>query len=92
MSVDPKSALSKQIGGSHYKGYEIEPKVFFIKNQIPGHKTCIIERILRYDHPTGKGLEDLEKIKHEVDLIIEIEGWRKTGAGIPTAKKKGWHP
>jgi len=71
------SALNTQVGGSHYKQYKIQPKEFFIKNQIPSHKATIIERILRYDHPTGKGMEDLEKIKHEVDLIIEIEGWDK---------------
>ena len=30
---------------------------------------------MRYDLPTGKGLEDLNKIKHEIDLIISLEGW-----------------
>jgi hypothetical protein len=67
------SALDKQVGGSHYKSYKIQPYEFFIKNQIPHHKAAIIRRILRYDHPTGKGIEDLEKIKHEVDLIIELD-------------------
>jgi hypothetical protein len=67
------SALDTQVGGDHYKDYAIQPKVFFILNQIPGHKTSICERILRYDHPTGKGREDLMKIKHEVDLILEID-------------------
>ena len=71
------SALDEQIGGSHYKQYKIQPYEFFLKNQIPHHKAAIIRRILRYDHPTGKGMEDLEKIKHEVDLIVEIEGWDK---------------
>ena len=72
-----KSALNRQVGGSHYKSYAIQPYVFFLKNRIPHHKAAIIRRILRYDHPTGSGLEDLEKIKHEVDMIIELEGWRK---------------
>lgn len=69
------SALDKQVGGNHYKSYVIQPYEFFIKNKIPHHKAAIIRRILRYDHPTGKGLEDLEKIRHELDLIIELEGW-----------------
>ena len=68
--------LHKQVGGSHYKNYVVPPYLFFLKNQIPHHKAAIIRRILRYDHPTGKGLQDLEKIRHELDLIIEIEGWR----------------
>jgi len=70
-------ASSKQVGGSHYKHYKIQPYEFFIKNQIPHHKAAIIRRILRYDHPTGAGLEDLKKIKHEIDLIIEFEGWKE---------------
>ena len=67
------SELDKQVGGSHYKHYKIQPYEFFMANQIPHHKAAIIRRILRYDHPTGKGREDLEKIKHEVDLILELD-------------------
>jgi len=67
-----KSALDTQVGGNHYKKYRVQPKEFFIANGIQAHKATIIERILRYDSPTGKGMEDLEKIKHEVDLIIDI--------------------
>jgi hypothetical protein len=68
-------ATDKQIGGSHYRHYKIQPYEFFLANQIPHHKAAIIRRILRYDHPTGKGREDLEKIKHEIELIIELEKW-----------------
>ena len=67
------SAFEKQVGGSHYKEYKIQPYEFFFCNRIPHHKAAIIRRILRYDHPTGRGKEDLEKIKHEVDLIMELE-------------------
>lgn len=42
-----------------------------------GRTNLIIRRILRYDHPTGKGVEDLQKIKHEVDLILELLGAAK---------------
>jgi len=73
--VKPSSALERQVGGNHYKDCVIQPYEFFIKNNIPHHKAAIIRRILRYDHPTGKGREDLEKIRHELDLIIEIQGW-----------------
>jgi hypothetical protein len=69
------SALDEQIGGSHYKDYKVQPYWFFLVNQIPHHKAAIIRRILRYDHPTGGGLKDLMKIKHEIDLIIELEKW-----------------
>ena len=72
---EESSALNRQIGGNHYKQYKIQPYIFFMENQIPHHKAAIIRRILRYDHKSGKGREDLEKIKHEVDLILEIEKW-----------------
>ncbi len=64
-----------QVGGAHYKQYAIQPYEFFFKNSIPHHKAAIIRRILRYDHPTGKGREDLEKIKHEIDLILDL--WKE---------------
>lgn len=67
------TALDRQVGGSHYKDYVIQPYVFFLANQIPHHKAAIIRRILRYDHPTGKGVEDLDKIIHEIELIKELD-------------------
>ena len=70
-------AFDKQVGGSHYKQFEIQPYEFFFKNKLPHHKAAIIRRIMRYDHSTGKGLEDLQKIQHEIDLIIELEGYEK---------------
>lgn len=69
-----KPALGQMIGGSHYLDFKIQPFEFFMANQVPFHKADIIKRILRYDKLTGKGLEDLKKIKHEIDLIIQIEG------------------
>lgn len=70
-----ESAFDSQVGGSHYKDFKIEPYKFFFENNIPHHKAAIIRRILRFDHPTGKGLQDLQKIKHEVDLIVELMGY-----------------
>lgn len=78
MSRDPK-ASDQQVGGSHYKDYEISPYLFLLKNKIPHHKAAIIRRILRYDHPTGHGIVDLNKCKHEIDLIIEYDGLEEKG-------------
>jgi len=83
-----ESALCRQVGGSHYQGFTLSPYVFFIENQIPHHKASIIRRILRYDHKTGKGLEDLRKIQHELELIIEIEGWEKDNQGSIDGEEK----
>ena len=71
-STKPTSAFDRQVGGSHYKQYAIQPYEFFFHNNIPHHKAAIIRRILRYDHETGQGLTDLKKIIHEVELIMEL--------------------
>lgn len=67
------SAMAIQVGGSHYKDFKPEPFEFFHTNNIPFHKADIIKRILRYDKPTGKGHEDLRKIIHECQMIMELE-------------------
>lgn len=69
-------ASDKQIGGEHYKNFAIQPFEFFIKNSLPFHKADIIKRIMRYDLPGGKGLEDLAKVIHEIEMIIEFERWK----------------
>lgn len=70
-----KSALDIQLYGNHYKNFKIQPFEFFHANQLPFHKADIIKRIMRYDLPTGKGKQDLEKIIHEVQMIMELEGY-----------------
>lgn len=69
-----KGALETQIGGDHYKKWTIQPIEFITKNKLSFLQGCIVKRIVRYNQNGGKGLQDLEKIKHEIDLIIELEG------------------
>jgi len=76
--VEPQiSAFDRQVGGNYYKQYQIQPYEFFFKNKITHEKAAIIRRILRYDQPGGKGLQDLEKIMHECQLLIELNGFRE---------------
>lgn len=63
------SALDIQIGGSHYKGFAIQPVEFIHKNRLGFLEGCVIKRVCRFGQPTGKGLQDLEKILHELDLL-----------------------
>ena len=69
------SALKEQVGGQHYKCFEIQPIEFITKNRLSFLQGDIIKRTCRYNKDGGKGLQDLEKIKHEIDLIIELESW-----------------
>jgi hypothetical protein len=64
--------LEMQVGGSHYKEFAIQPVEFITRNNLGFLEGCIIKRICRWK---GKdGIQDLEKIKHEVDLLIKLTG------------------
>ncbi len=67
------NALVKQVGGNHYKDFKIQPVEFATKNNLSFLQGCIVKRICRYNLPTGKGKEDIEKIRHELDLILELD-------------------
>jgi hypothetical protein len=67
------SALDRQEGGDHYQVNEIQPIEYIYKNEMGFLEGCIIKRISRHDKDGGKGLEDLKKIIHEVELLMELE-------------------
>ena len=66
---DLKKADEKQIGGSHYKQFVIQPWTFIRKNGLNPLQANIIKYVCRY-LSKGKAIEDLEKIKHYCDLEI----------------------
>ncbi|MEK9894800.1 MAG: DUF3310 domain-containing protein [Burkholderiaceae bacterium] len=67
-----KSALDYQIGGDHYKDMAIQPVVFIHANKLPFLDGDIVKRICRW-RKKENGILDLEKIKQECDLLIELE-------------------
>ena len=70
-SVNESSkALDRQVGGTHYKNFKIEPLEFFVANGVPYAEASIIKYILRYK--TNR-LQDLEKAKHVLEYLIEEE-------------------
>lgn len=73
-------ALKRQVGGGHYKGKKIQPVEYIHANNLNFLEGCIVKRITRW-RDKGAGFEDLEKIKHEVDLLIDME--KKHGKGNP---------
>jgi hypothetical protein len=68
----PINALNVQVSGDHYKSMKIQPVEFITANNLSFLEGCIVKRISRWR--SKDGLRDLEKIKHEVDLLIELEG------------------
>ena len=59
----------KQIGGSHYQKYKIQPSKFVIENELLYPEGCAIKYIIRHQDKNGK--EDLKKAIHFIEMIIE---------------------
>ena len=65
------SALDKQVSGSHYKELVIQPIQFIHANNIPFMEANVIKYICR--HKTKNVLADLQKAKHYIELLMELE-------------------
>jgi|TARA_E500000318_G_scaffold98086_1_gene99153 hypothetical protein len=63
------SAYKKQIGGSHYKKYVIQPSKFVIENELLYPEGCAIKYIIRHRDKGKK--QDLLKAIHFIEMIIE---------------------
>ena len=63
------NAYDKQIGGSHYQNFKIQPSKFVIENELLYPEGCVIKYILRHRLKGKK--EDLKKAIHFIEMIIE---------------------
>ena len=73
-AIVPASALDKQVAGNHYKTKKIQPVEYIHANNLGFLEGCIVKRITRWrDKPAESRFQDLEKIKHEIYLLIELE-------------------
>lgn len=64
-------ALDIQEGGGHYKSIPIQPVEYMHANNIPFIEGCIIKYASR--HRTKNGAEDIRKIIHFAQLLLELE-------------------
>ena len=69
------SALDAQVGGSHYKDMAIQPAKFLHANNIPYLEGCAIKYLCRWRNKNG--VQDLEKAKHYIELLIQLESEKK---------------
>ena len=67
----PLSAFDTQRGGEHYKQLAIQPMLYSFKNKLDPAQHTAIKYITRFRSKGGR--EDLEKAKHVIDLLIEME-------------------
>lgn len=74
MTQHNSSALDVQVAGAHYRSKKIQPVEYIHANNLNFLEGCIVKRITRWrDKPAEDKFQDLHKIKHEVDLLIELE-------------------
>ena len=73
ITMEP-SALDVQVAGNHYKDKPIQPVEYISANNLNFLEGCVVKRITRWrEKPVEKRFDDLHKIKHEIDLLIEME-------------------
>ena len=65
------SALDTQVAGSHYKTLKIQPVEFIYANGIGYAEGNVIKYLTRWKDKGG--IADLEKAKHYIELLIELE-------------------
>ena len=56
----------RQVGGSHYKRFSIQPYEFISKNDLSFFQGNVIKYVCRYKNKNG--IEDIEKIIHYCEL------------------------
>ena len=81
--TEKESALDVQVGGDHYKRFKIQPIEFIHANKIGYIEGNVIKYICRHDFKDG--VKDLEKIKHFIDLLIELEYSREEKVNLSCA-------
>lgn len=69
--ISTSTALDVQVGGSHYKDLKIQPIEFIHANNIPFMEGNCIKYLCR--HRQKKGAEDIRKVIHYCNLILELE-------------------
>ena len=65
----------KQIGGTHYKDMKIQPSEFINENKLLFAEGNAIKYICR--HASKGEVQDLEKAKHYIDMIIDRDYGRQ---------------
>lgn len=65
------SANDKQVGGEHYKKLDPQPWDIFAAWGLDWFRATIIKYVVR--SPDKGGVQDLEKARHVLDKLIEIE-------------------
>ena len=77
MIAQSTNALDVQVDGNHYKDQAIQPVEYIHANGIGYMEGNVIKYVSRWRKKNG--IKDLEKAKHYIELLIELEA-RKCSA------------
>ena len=69
--MSTENPLTTQVNGDHYVRMAIQPVEFIHANSIPFIEGNVIKYVTRWRQKNG--LKDLEKAKHYIELLIELE-------------------
>ena len=69
--AEDRKASQIQIGGGHYRDFAIQPSEFIHRNGLGFLEGNVIKYVCR--HARKNGLQDLQKARHYIDLLIEWE-------------------
>jgi len=64
-------ALDVQVAGSHYKNMKIQPVEYIHANGLGYFEGNVVKYVSRWR--SKNGVKDLEKAKHYIDLLIELD-------------------
>lgn len=65
-------ATQEQIGGNHYKQFELQPAEISHRNKLTFLEGSVVKRMHRHSRG-GKGIQDLKKAIHEIRLIAKFD-------------------
>jgi hypothetical protein len=71
------SSLDMQVAGGHYKDLKIQPVEFIHANGIGYFEGNVIKYVSRWR--AKGGVADLEKARHYIDMLIELERRKDDG-------------
>lgn len=67
-----EQVMSKQYGGSHYKGHKIQPWEIWEAYNMNGWEASALKYLLRHKYK-GDSIGDLMKAKHNIEYLIARE-------------------
>jgi hypothetical protein len=71
VSKKAMDSLKRQVGGSHYKGFKIEPIEFSMANNLNACQHSIVKYVVRNKGTKEQRIQDLNKARHFIDILEE---------------------